>query len=354
MKFIQILSVFLLFVFSCKSKGDQLIDVDNNTVFQHITKVEITETDDTILCKSGGKTIYFSKNDLPLQTAMAIPTSAIAYMSELDLTDKITGISQPDFIYNPKFQQRISEEKTIVIGTFDEIFIEKILINKPDVFFSTSSPTLAKFHEQLEKENIKVIYIDEYEELNPLARAEYIRLFGILFGKEKEASERFTEIEKNYNEITSLVQKNKSENPSVFANRIYGDVWYMPGGKSFQAGMIADAGGDYLWLSDESSGSLNLSFETVFEKANNADVWINAGDFPDKNSLLASYKNYEWFSAFKSGEVYNWNKRITEKGANDYFETGTARPDLVLKDLAAIFHPELFPDHELLFYKKLE
>lgn len=352
MKISHLISVFFLVLISCKQDSkESKLAIDNELKF--ISKIELKSNQEKIEIISGGKSVIFSEKELPLKTAMVIPTSAIAYLDQLNLTEKLTGISQPDFIFNPKIHELINQNKISIIGSFDEIFIEKILMNKPDVFISTSSPTLAKFHEQLEKENIKVIYIDEYEELSPMARAEYVKIFGILFGKEKEADELFNQIEKNYKEIKTLVGKNRDENPTVFANQIYGDIWYMPGGKSFQAKLIEDAGGNYLWKSNDGTGTLNLSFESVFEQANEADIWINAGDFPDKGTLLASYKNYAWFSAFKNGKVYNWNNKITPKGANDYFETGTARPDLVLKDLAAIFHPELFPNYELRFYKRL-
>ncbi len=352
MKITHLFLISFLVLASCKQELKES-NLKSENEFEFISKIELSRNQEKFKIKSGGKSVTFSTNELPLKTAMVIPTSVLAYMEELNLTEKVTGISQPDFIYNPKIHELLEQNKISVIGSFDEIFLEKILTNKPDIFISTSSPTLAKFHEQLENENVKVIYIDEYEELNPLARAEYVKIFGVLFGKEKEANELFNQIEKNYNDLKSKVSQSKSENPAVFANQIYGDIWYMPGGKSFQAKLIEDAGGNYLWKSDEGTGTLNLSFESVFEKANDAQFWINAGDFPDKATLLASYKNYEWFAAFKSGNIYNWNQRITPKGANDYFETGTARPDLVLKDLAAIFHPELFPSHELMFYKRL-
>lgn len=353
MKIIHLFLISFLVLVSCKKEFRES-NLKSKNEFEFISKIELSRNQEKVEIKSGGKSVTFNTSELPLKTAMVIPTSALAYVEELNLTEKVTGISQPDFIYNPKIHELLGRNKISVIGSFDEIFLEKILTNKPDIFISTSSPTLAKFHEQLEKENIKIIYIDEYEELNPMARAEYVKIFGILFGKEKEANELFDQIKKNYKDLKSKVKQSKSGNPAVFANQMYGDIWYMPGGNSFQAKLIEDAGGNYLWKSDEGTGTLNLSFESVFEKANDAKFWINAGDFPDKRTLQASYKNYEWFSAFKSGNVYNWNNKITSKGANDYFETGTARPDLVLKDLAAIFHPELFPNHELRFYKKLE
>ncbi|HLV24449.1 MAG TPA: ABC transporter substrate-binding protein [Moheibacter sp.] len=353
MKISLILSAFLLVLISCKQEAAKSNSF-NQSEFKFISKINLNENPNELEIISGGKSISFRNDELPLKTAMVIPTSAIAYLDELNLTYKITGISQPDFIYNSKIQSKIQNKQIEIIGTFDEIFVEKILVNKPDIFISTSSPTLAKYHDLIQKEGIKILYIDEYEELNPLAKAEYVKIFGKLFGKEKEANELFDEIKKNYNEIKSKVQQNQAKNPTVFANQIYGDTWYMPGGKSFQAKLFEDAGANYLWNSDDSFGTLNLSFESVFEKANNAEIWMNAGDFADKKSLLASYENYDWFAAFKSGKVYNWNNKITPKGANDYFETGTARPDWVLKDLAAIFHPELFPEYELYFYKKLE
>lgn len=351
----QLILIFLTIGFlSCERNSNEGKTHSNTSNFEYIQKMNWTENQDSLSFYSHDFTIVFGKNELPLEKIMVIPTASLAYLDELDLLSKITGISQKDFIFNPKVQQLIETGKIKEIGSFNELFVEKIILNKPDLMVSTSSPTLAKFHELIKKEGIKIIYLDEYEETNPIAKAEYIKLFGKLFGKESEANQIFDEIVKNYGEIQSIIRKSGDKKPTVFANQIYGDVWYMPGGKSFQAGLIKDAGGDYLWSSDLSSYTLNLSFEAVFAKANDADVWINAGDFPSKKTLLATNQNYEWFSAFKKGSVYNLSKRTNEKGANDYFETGTARPDLVLKDLAKIFHPELFPQYELYFYKKLE
>ena len=354
MKSIQVVVAFFLVILSCRKENPSIQSTKTENPFHYITKIKWWENKDFVFIQSGGETVQLTKKDLPLKTVMVVPTSAIAYLDELNLTDKITGVSQVDFIFNPQIHQKFKEKKIQEIGAFNELFIEKILVDKPDILISTSGPALAKFHELLKKEGIRILYVDEYEELNPLAKAEYVRIFGKLFGKEKEAEKLFSEIEKNYKEIQFKVEENPVTNPTAMANQIYGDVWYMPGGKSFQALLFKDAGGDYLWSSDTNTGTLNLSFESVFEKAYDADIWMNAGDSPSKAALLANYPNYEWFTAFKTGKVYNWNKRITPKGANDYFETGTARPDLVLKDLAMIFHPELFLEHELYFYKKLE
>lgn len=352
MKYIPYILACCLVLTACKKQIQPTLK--NQNQFEYISHIKWSENQDSVVIQSAGERLSFAQKDLPLKSAMVVPTSVIAYLDELNSIDKITGISQPDFIFNQKIHSKIKQKEIEVIGSFNEIFIEKVLMQQPDVFISTSSPTLAKFHELLKKQNIKVLLIDEYKELNPLAKAEYIKLMGVLFGKEKEAETIFMEIEKNYLEIQNKV-KNSSENPpKVLTNHMYGDVWYMPAGESFQAILFEDAGGEYLWASSKGTGALNLSFETVFEKANDADVWMNAGDFPSKAALLASFPNYNWFKSFQNGRVYNWNKRKSATGANDYFETGTARPDWVLMDLAAIFHPELFPGHELYFYENLK
>lgn len=354
MKNISFCLLLLILFISCKPEKSGLHLANNQIGAKYITHLKWSENLDSLLIESAGEVLVFDKENLPLSSAAVVPTSAIAYLDELGLTDKISGISQPDFIYNPKVHQQILDGKTEVVGTFDQLYIEKILVNKPDILISTSSPTLTKFHDLLKNEGIKILFIDEYEELSPLAKAEYVKLFGKLFGKEKEAQDLFSQIESNYQKIQLEISKLNTENPKIITNQIYGDVWYLPGGKSFQAMLFNDAGANYPWADNQNTGTLNLSFETVFEKANDAAIWVNAGDFPTLEAFIASYKNYEWFEAAKNKNIYNWNQRKTAKGANDYFETGTARPDLVLKDLAAIFHPELFPEHELYFYKKLE
>lgn len=355
MKNIFLFTFLFLFVFSCKKNTGEIHETASQKIeFQYITQIEMSENENSVFVRSGNQITEFSKRDLPLQSAMVIPTSALAFISELDLTDRITGISQPDFIYNPKIHSLLKEKKLEEIGTMNEIFVEKVLVSKPDIFVTMSSPALAKFHELLIEKGIKIIYIDEYEELNPLARAEYIKIFGKLFGQEDKAQEIFEEIEDNYQNIVKQVAEKKEKSPTIMANQIYGDTWYMPGGKSFQAKLFEDAGGQYLWADSDNQTSLNLSFESVFEKAKDADIWINAGDFPSLNALLNSYKNYEWFDAVKNKTVYSWNLRTSSTGANDYFETGVTRPDWVLKDLAAIFYPELFPEYKMYFYRQLK
>jgi iron complex transport system substrate-binding protein len=346
--------VFSALILACKQDRKFTPIENSEKTFEFITQLSLNETKESIEISSGGEKVRFEKSELPLKKVMVVPTSVIAYLNELNIIESIQGISQINFIYNPQVQKLFQEKKIIEIGNFNELFVEPILLEKPDVLFTTSSPTLAKYHEQLKNQGIKIIYIDEYEELDPLAKAEYIKVFGKLMGKEKEADSIFQSIQSNYEELKEKIAKQNLKAPKVMVNQIYSDIWYLPTGNSFQAKLMEDAGGFYPWKDVEGKTTLNLSFESVFEKAEDADVWINAGDFPSKEALIASYPHYEWFKAFQNNQVYNWYNRTSPTGGNDYFETGTARPDYVLEDLAAIFHPELFPDYPLKFYKKLD
>lgn len=354
MKNILILFLVLIFTANCKSPKDYHSNLLENNLLNYTENIKMFETSDSLFIQTNNDRLAFAKTELPLNSTMIVPTSVIAFMSELDLMDKITGVNQADFIYNQEIRKRVENGSIEEIGTFNEIFVENILLNKPDIFITLSNPIQAKIHKTIENQGVKILYIDEYEELNPLAKAEYVKIIGHLFGKQEEADILFEEIESNYQQIQSQIKNIEQEPPTVFANQIYGDVWYMPAGESFQATLFEDAGGNYLWSSSSGKTVLNLSFETVFEKANEADFWMNVGDFPSKEALAANYQNYNWFKAFKNGNIYNWSGRMTSKGGNDYFEMGVLRPDWVLKDLAAIFYPELFPGHELFFYKKLE
>ena len=135
---------------------------------------------------------------------------------------------------------------------------------------------------------------------------------------------------------------------------MYGDAWFLPGGENYAATIIKDAGCAYPWGDDKTNGFLQLSFETVFEKAHDADLWLGVGAISSLAELAASDHKYKLFNAFKQKNVFNYDKRKGAKGGNEYLELGYLRPDLILKDIVSIAHPDILPDHELYFYRRLE
>jgi iron complex transport system substrate-binding protein len=144
-----------------------------------------------------------------------------------------------------------------------------------------------------------------------------------------------------------------SDRPTAFLNVPRGESWSMPGGRSYQAQFLADASAAYLWEDDDRSGNLTLDFEAVFETASLADYWINPSQRPILAEGQAADERFTEFAAFQSGNIYDNNANLNEFGGNLYWELGVTHPDRILADLIKIFHPELLPEHELVFFQQL-
>ena len=128
----------------------------------------------------------------------------------------------------------------------------------------------------------------------------------------------------------------------------------MPAGDSYVAKYLNDAGANYLWSDDNTSGSLPLSFEVVLERAANADYWLNfSQSWQSLQDLLNEDQRYTAFQAVKTGNLYNNDAQLNEYQGNDYWESGISNPDIVLSDLIKIFHPQILPKHQLVYYRKL-
>jgi iron complex transport system substrate-binding protein len=161
-------------------------------------------------------------------------------------------------------------------------------------------------------------------------------------------------VEKNYFELKEIASSAKTK-PGVLTEVKYGEIWYVPGGKSFMAAFFEDASSNYIWKDDLKTGSLHLSFEEVYVKAKDADFWLNMSLVKSKDELKALEPRYAEFNAFKTGNLYNNIKNTNAKGYSDYWETGIMFPDRVLSDLVLIFHPELKPQikNDLYYYRKI-
>jgi iron complex transport system substrate-binding protein len=201
--------------------------------------------------------------------------------------------------------------------------------------------------------NIPVVVNGEYLEGDPLGRAEWIKFTSLFFNKEREADSVFNAIEQEYNRVKALTAS-VTGRPAVMSGIVYGDAWFLPGGRNYAATLLKDAGCNYLWRDNDSQGYLELSFESVYQKAREADLWIGVGSFNTLEELKAAEGRYALFKPFITGEVYSYNARIGAKGGNDFLETGYLRPDIILGDLVKIAHPGLVENKPLYFHKKLQ
>ncbi len=345
------LSTFLLFL-ACK-KENNTSEKQNQLPLSYAKHISVYEDDETLTIESNGNKTIFNQSELPLTKVMVESTAAITFLSELNELSVIKGLVDPDYIYNPEMRKKIANQEVLQIGTISELYPEVILKEKPQVIITNTNPALAKFHQQLEENGIKVLYIDEYKENDPLGRLEYLKVFGKLMKKEDLANRKVIKIAQQYDSIKSIIQTKGKNEVKTIVNTMFGDVWYLPSGSVLQAKLIDDAKGNYVYKAKIGENSINLGFEQVYADAKEATHWLNP-NFASLVEMKANYPNYEWIKAFKEGNVYNSNKRVLESGAQDYFEQGIIRPDLILNDLGKIFHPELFPNYELYFYQQIK
>lgn len=298
------------------------------------------------------KEAFYIKTPVKRVASMSsIYTTMIEQLNELQ---SIVAIDNIDYYSNPLVQADVNSGKIKELSKGPKLEIEKTIALNPDLMLSFGMGNPKNDIEQkILLANIPTaISLDHLEE-TPLARYEWIKFVACFYNKLELADSLFKQTELNYNELKKLAQTAKQK-PSVITEIKYGDVWYMPGGKSYVANLLKDAGANYLWQDDASTGSNPLSFETVYNKAKDCDVWVNLYNINSKKELASYDERYALFKAYRTGQLYNNNKTQNSKGFSNFWESGINQPANILKDLIYIFHPELIPNHTLTFYKKIE
>lgn len=288
----------------------------------------------------------------PLESIVCTSTTHIPLLDYLGETDKLIGFPTTDYISSEKMRQRIDERKVTELGIDKGLNLERLAVLKPGVVMGyTMSSDYGQF-KKIEELGIPVVINSEYLEEHPLGRAEWIRFMGLFFDKQKEADSVFAAIEENY-----LLARGKAEHlaerPTVLSGIVYGDAWFLPAGENYAAKLFRDAGCRYLWEDSRGNGFLEISFESVYDKAHDADLWIGTGTYTNLREIAAADVRYRRFRPFQQKQVYNYDKRKGAKGGNEFLELGYLRPDLILKDLIKIAHPGVLPDHVLFFHRKL-
>ncbi len=290
----------------------------------------------------------------PVKRVIALSTTHVAMIDQLGSASSIVGLSGSDFVYSPDIRQGIESGKVKDVGYGQGLDFETIIKLKPDVLFLYGvEGNVMTVLEKLTDLGIPAVFCGEYLENHPLGKAEWIRFFSLFYDKEAQASLYFDQIDSSYCALSELAA-GLMPRPQVLNGLPWKDTWYMAGGKSFAAKFIKDAGGDFLWSDNPSSQALPLDLESVYLRAVNADVWINpgaAGSLEDIRQLDARLGDLK---VLKREQVYNNNARTNSAGGNDYWESGTVRPDLILADLIGIFHPDLLTDHRFVYYRQLK
>jgi iron complex transport system substrate-binding protein len=297
-----------------------------------------------------GKQIF----QVPLRRVICLSTTHIGYLGALNETSSVVGLSGSSYLSNPDIKRGISENRIREVGYEQGLNYELIMQLKPDAVFAfgVGSEINTQIN-KLKDLGIPVVLVGEYLEQSPLAKAEWIKFFGAFFASGEKADSIYQDIESRYEAIKLAVAK-VSTKPYVLTGLPFKDTWWMAGGQSNLAMLINDAGANFLWRENTSKEAFPVSLEEVFLRASKADFWINCGSVNSIQELLAFDPRFSSLPTVKKSRVYNNNLHSTPGGGNDYWESGVVHPDLILKDLVRIFHPEVFLDKDFSYYKKIE
>ncbi|MBU2976332.1 ABC transporter substrate-binding protein [Zobellia sp. B3R18] len=378
----SILILFFCFFIACKTdkKSDSRLQLEPSTEIEishakgfsietssnGLTTIEVSSAwpgADTsfkyaLIPKSKLASITFSKDEydavvaVPIERLIVTSTTHIPALEALGVTNKLVGFPNTDLISSEKTRKRIDNGHIKELGNNETLNTEITLNLKPDVVVGFGINNQNKAYETLIRSNIPVVYNGDWTEESPLGKTEWLKFFAPFFGLETKADSIFKSIEKSYLQTKDIANR-ATKKPTVLTGGLYKDVWHVAGGKSWMAQFLRDAKTDYLWKETPETGGIGLSLESVLATAQDADYWLNPSMLTSYEEVNESNKHYTQFKAYKDKTVFSNTIAKGETGGLLYYELGPMRPDLVLKDLIHIFHPELLPDHELFFFKPL-
>jgi iron complex transport system substrate-binding protein len=287
----------------------------------------------------------------PLERVVVFTTVHSSLMMALGCIDKIAGVADLKYIKIPWVQQQAKAGKIVDCGDGMNPLIEKIIDLHPDAILLSPFENSGGYG-KLEEIDIPLFECAEYMEISPLARAEWMRIYGLLFGCQEKADQLFAEVDRNYNNLKKQAQDAGVGRTVLFDKIIGNSVWYVPGGRSTMGQMIQDAGGQYLWADDNHSGSLPLPFDSVLVKALDADVWMlrySSDHELTYDELLSDYHGYSQLRAFRNREVYGCNVELSS-----FYEDTPFHPERLLSDFMQILHPDIIGMSSLRYYKKIK
>lgn len=289
---------------------------------------------------------------VPIERIVVTSTTHIPALEALGVGNRLVGFPDTKYVSSEATRKRIDAGQVKELGNNEAINTEMVLELNPEVVVGFSVNGQNKAYATLQQANIPVVYNGDWTEETPLGKAEWIKFFAPFFNKDVEADSIFKGIETSYLEAKTLA-KTANKKPTVLSGALYKDVWYLPGGNSWAAQFFTDAHADYLWRDTSQTGSLSLSLESVLDKGKSAEFWVSPAQFTSYTSMEAANRHYLQFDASKNRKCYSFAGTTGQTGGLLYYELAPHRPDLVLKDLIHIFHPELLPDYELFFFKPL-
>lgn len=296
-----------------------------------------------------GTQVVHGITKLPFNPSRVIALSAthIGMMEELNLTDRIVGVSSADYICSKNVLERLSRKETVSLGDIGSSDIEGYLAAQPDLIITSGFDNKAPMLKKMKSAGLTLFTNYDWKETHPLGRAEWIKVFGILFNEEEKANKLFEEICNNYYAIAERVSS-LEDKPTVFVGTMYGDIFNAPAGESYMAQLLRDANILYVYSESPGVGSLTLTLEDVIAKNRTTDFWLNPAA-KNTSQLMQMNTRFDLLESVRGENVYSYYQNV-----NCFWEQSAIQPHLVLADLCAIFHPSLFGATDLIFYSQVK
>ena len=276
----------------------------------------------------------------PVRSAITFSSTQWSVFQKLGEINRVKGVLESNYTKNEEILRLVAEGKITDVGMSTNVNAEKLINLQPDLILYTPYPGIDYSHlGQLS--GATMLSFPDYLESHPLGRAEWMKVVGLLCGKEDVTNKWFDDVVRRYETLSERCSS-VEEKPTIFSDLPFENQWYVPGGNSYIAKIFADAGGDYIWKDNESTGSLHIDAESVLLKAQQADFWrvINSYDTPFTYERLKNENElYPLFKAFEEKQLLVCDVR--ECG---YFEKSQYEPDMLLADFIYHFHPELLTD----------
>ena len=286
-----------------------------------------------------------------VERVVCMSSSHVAMLDFMGKVESVVGVSGIDFISNEYVASH--RDKVYDVGHDSDANFELIVALDPDIVLLYGVTGASAVENKLRELGIPYAYIGEYLEQAPLGKSEWLIAIAEIMGCRTETEAQFAEIPQRYEALKKLATTATTPQPNVMINTPYADSWFMASTSSYIARLIADAGGDYIYKRNTSNSSLPIDLEVATQLTSAADVWINVGSVSSLQDIRRQFPKFSDVECVRNGAVYNCDKRSSAGGGNDYWESGVVYPDIILRDMIKIFHPELISE-EFVYYRQLE
>ncbi|MPY87434.1 MAG: ABC transporter substrate-binding protein [Luteitalea sp.] len=286
---------------------------------------------------------------VPISSLYSASTTHLQLLVDLQRLDVLTGVSTMKQLIGDEILKRANSGRVREFAPISVVDAELVVSQRPGLFMTggTTSAPLAV----VRSAGIPVVTNNEWLEPTGLARAEWLKYMALFLNEERAAQGIYNAMKARYKVLSATAMSVPDDKkPIVMTGRGTRGDFVIAGGRSYVAALIKDAGGRYAWADNLVTGSETIDLEAQIRRAGNADIWINGGGWQSLASMVKDEPRYSEFKAYRTRQVWVYERRVTSTGGNDYWSRAVSHPDLVLADLVKVFHPALVPKHEFQWY----